>query len=86
MTESIENNVLTVRSSHASREFLTTLRKIRDDGLFLDIVLGPDFITRSYHFQLGKMLLYCNKVLYCVLYSRYTQRDSEKNGHRIGYR
>ena len=47
MTESIENNVLTVRSSHASREFLTTLRKIRDDGLFLDIVLGSDFKTHS---------------------------------------
>ena len=47
MTDSIENNVLTVRSNHASREFLTTLRKIRDDGLFLDTALGSDFKTHS---------------------------------------
>ena len=40
MIDSIENNVLTVRSNHASRDFLSALRKIREDGLFLDIVLG----------------------------------------------
>ena len=38
-SDSVENNVLMVRSGHASREFLSTLGKIRGDGLFLDIAL-----------------------------------------------
>ena len=45
--ESIQNDVLTVRSGHGSREFLKTIGRLRDDGLFLDVALGTHFPTLS---------------------------------------
>ena len=68
MPDSIENNVLTVRSSHASGEFLRTLGKIRDDGLFLDIVLGSYFETHSTT-CIANLI---QPTTDCIFYSRYT--------------
>ena len=58
--ESVQNDVLTVRSGHASREFLRTLGRLRDDGLFLDVTLGRHFSNLAHlHFYLRRSRQIC---------------------------